>query len=545
MNVTTLLDRYEKLKASRDGSWLNTWQRVRRFCMPTERPDLVEGGERGNDIFDTTAIRARQRLAAGMYNWMAPPEQRWFELQPSDRELAKDDKVKDFFSKSTRIVAEAMANSNWPTVLIEVLNNLACGLDGVIYCEDANAPDLLTFRCYPVEMVCYSESAKGKVDTLFVEVKMTARQMLQEFKKEDLPEKVLADASDEKRMDTTYTLLHAIYPRRKRDDSMRDAVNMPIADVYIELESKKVVFEGGFSEQPFAVCRFSKASNEQYGRGPGIDLLPDICMLNRMRQAYIVGRERQSDPSYLIPDGSLVSTFDKSPGATIIYKPDFAGAGKPEQLPNSADLVSLYRDIEQERLDIKQGFFWDIFDPLGDLKQITATEAEIRNEGKMIPFAPIAGNLHSELFSVIIHRIFGLLFRRGELPEVPEQLAEKSGYKIEYVSKIARSLKKLEVMGWLQTEASLANILALKPDVTDNFDLDEISREIALTNGVNPEMLKPVDERDAERQERAQQQQAAQQAEALLQGASALGQNLGKAPDPGSPLDAVLSGEGV
>ena len=62
--------------------------------MPTENFERSQGDVRGDDIFDTTAIKARQRLAAGMYNWMAPPEQRWFELQPSDKELAKDDKIK-------------------------------------------------------------------------------------------------------------------------------------------------------------------------------------------------------------------------------------------------------------------------------------------------------------------------------------------------------------------------------------------------------------------------------------------------------------------
>ena len=544
MDVASIISRFEKLKASRDGHWQQVWKETRQYCMPTEQPDLTEGGIRGNDLFDTTAIRARQRLAAGMYNWMAPPEQRWFELQPADRNLEKDDDVKEFFSKSTKIVAEAMANSNWSSVLIETLNNLACGLDGIVYCEDGNEPDLLTFRCYPVESVCYAESAKGRVDTVFVEIKMTARQMVQQFDKNLLPEKVLEDAADLRRQDTEYQILHAVFPREKREGKMLDNKNMPIADVYIELQSKKMIFEGGYIEQPFAVCRFSKASNEQYGRGPGVDLLPDIKMLNRMRQAYIVGREKQSDPSYLIPDGSLLGDFDKSPGAINIYKPNMSGE-KIEQMTNNADLLSLFRDIQEERSEIKQGFFWDIFDPLGDLKQITATEAEIRNEGKMVPFAPIAGNLHSELFSVVIQRVFGLLARRGNLPEIPEKLQENGSYKIEFVSKIARSLKKLEVMGWLQTEASLANLIAIKPDVTDNFNLDDVARQIALVNGVNPEMLKSVRDRDRERKERAQVMAQQQATEQLVQGASALGNNLGKAPDPGSPLDMVLSGGGV
>lgn len=513
--------------------------------MPTEQPDLPEGGERSGELFDTTAIRARQRLAAGMYNWMAPPEQRWFELQPSDYEMAKDDEVKAFFAKSTRIVAEAMANSNWPSVLIEVLNNLACGLDGIVYCEDCPEPELLNFRCYPVEMVCYAESSKGKVDTVFVEFKMTARQLLQEFKEEDLPESVAADAKEPRKQDTEYSILHAVFPRKQRNSDMADSKNMPIADIYIDLKSRKVIFEGGFIESPFAVCRFSKASNEQYGRGPGIDLIPDIKMLNRMREAYILGREYQSDTTFMAPDGSITSeNFNKAPGSLIFYKPDLSGL-KPEVLPNHADLVSLYRDIQEERNEIKQGFFWDIFDPLGDLKQITATEAEIRNEGKMIPFAPIAGNLHSELFSVIIQRVFGLLARRGKLPEVPEKLKADGRYRIEFVSKIARSLKKLEVMGWLQTEASLANIFNIKPDVADNFDLDEVSRQIALVNGVNPEMLLPVRKRDEIRSERAAAQQQAAAAQQLMEGAGIIGNNLGKKPEPGSPLEAVMEGSGV
>lgn len=545
MDSGEIISRFERLKSARDGSWMHTWETARRFCMPTEMFDRQAGDVRGSDIFDTTAILARERLAAGMYNWMAPPEQRWFELQVSDRELEKDDEVKAFFADATKLVAEAMANSNWPSILIETLNHLACGLDGIVYCEESPDQDQIVFRCYPVEKVCYAESSKGKVDTVFVEISMSARQMVQQFDEKNLPEKVLADAADPRRQDTLYHLLHAVFPRDKRNRKMLDSRNMPIADVYIELQSKQIIQEGGFYESPFAVCRFRKSSEEQYGRGPGVDLISDIRMLNRMRQAYIIGRERQSDPSYMAPDGSIVSqNFDRNPGALIFYKPDMSGA-KLEQIPNHADLLSLYRDIQEEREAIRKGFYWDIFDPLGDMKNITATEAEIRNEGKMIPFAPIAGNLHSELFSVIIHRVFGILARSGKLPPVPDKISSGNGYKIDFVSKIARSLKKLEVMGWLQTEASLANILAIKPDVADNFDLDEVTRQIALVNGVNPQMLKPVRERDQEREVRAQaaaQQQAAGQ---LMQAAGALGQNLGKAPEPGSPLDAVVSGMGV
>ena len=163
----------------------------------------------------------------------------------------------------------------------------------------------------------------------------------------------------------------------------------------------------------------------------------------------------------------------------------------------------------------------------------------------MIPFAPIAGNLHSELFRVVIHRVFGIVSRRGMLPEPPRKLLEHPDYKVEFVSKIALSIKKIESLGWLQTEASLANIATVKPDIMDNFELDEIARDIALVNGSSPKWLVPAKERDEKRQAAAAAQQQQLAAQELLAGAGTLGNNLGKAPEPGSMLATVMNGEGV
>jgi len=430
-------------------------------------------------------------------------------------------------------------------VLIQVLNNLACGLDGIVYCEDGGLVSTLNFRSFPVETVCYSENSRGRVDTVFREFEMTARQMLQEFEHDKLPENIRQEAGDLRRQDRKYKILHAVFPRTNRDPDCRDNRNMPFADVYIELTTKRIIYESGFEEYPFAVCRFDKSDNESYGRGPGLDMLPTIKMLNRMQQAYIIAAEHHADPSYLVPDGSLMAkNFNRDPGAVVFYKPDLNGA-KPEVLPIGGGTAKEFQDIKEVQENVKVGFFWDIFDPLGDLKQITATEAEIRNEGKMIPFAPIAGNLHTELFRTVIHRVFGIVGRRGMLPSPPQKLVEHPDYKVEFVSKIALSIKKLESLGWLQTEASLANIAAAKPDVMDNFDFDGIARDLALANGSSPKWLVPAKERDKLRAERAQAQQQQQAAAELLAGAGALGSNMGKAPEPGSPLDAVMQGQGV
>ncbi len=544
MDCKEIINRFNKLKCRRDGFWLDTWREVRKYVYPTYSDYKQEGGARGAEIFDTTAIKSRQRLAAGIYNWMAPPDKRWFEMVPADEELAKDEEVKDFFSEATKVISFCMANSNWPTVLIQTLNELSAGLDGVVYSEDGGMDAVLNFRSFPVETVAYAENSKGMVDTVFREVRWTARQIAQEFGVEKLPEKIRKAAGDEKRQDEEFNLIHAVFPRHKRNKDMADNINKAIADMYIDPESKTILYESGYDEMPFAVCRFEKSANEAYGRGPGLNMLPDIKMLNRMRQAYIVGSEFDADPSWLVPDGSLVNpNFNKGPGAINPYKPSMNGA-KPEPVVRGVNTGKLAADIEAERENIKTGFFGDIFDPLGDLKSITATEAEIRNESKMIPFAPIAGNLHSELFKPIIHRVFCICQRRNLLPPLPEKLLANPEYKVEFVSKIALSIKKLESLGWLQTEASLANIAAVKPDVMDNFELDDVARDVALVNGTSPKWLVPVRERDRLRQARAQAQAQAAQAEMLMQGAQ-VAPDLNKAPEIGSVMDKVIRGNGI
>ena len=547
VDAVRILERYQKLKAVRDGLWLNVWREVRRYVYPTYSDYLAEGGMRGGDVFDTTAQEARKRLAAGMYNWMAPPDRRWFELAPVDEGLGRDEDVKDYFAETTKAIAFALANSNWPTVLIQLLNNLACGLDAVCHCEDGGERSVLVFRSFPVESVCYCEDSEGLVDTVFRETTVTARQYVASFAQEgdQLPGKVREEAADAARMDAKHRLLHVVMPRRDRDPELYDNANMPFADLYIDMEAKSLVRESGHEENPYAVCRFEKSDNESYGRGPGLDMLPDIKMLNRMRQAYIVTSERHADPNWLVPDGSVVSRdFDRDPGGVIIYKPDMAGA-RPEPVTNGADLGRLYQDIEAERERIRTGFFWDIFDPLGDLRQITATEAEIRNEGKMIPFAPIAGSLHSELFKAVIHRAYGICERRGILPQRPPALLARPDYKVDFVSKIALSIKKLESLGWIQTQAAVGQIAAASPEVMDNFDLDEVARDIAQANGVSPKWMVPVRKRDETRQAREGAQQAQAGIGAMQDAAAALGGNLSKAPEKGSPLDMVMSGRGV
>ena len=125
-----------------------------------------------------------------------------------------------------------------------------------------------------------------------------------------------------------------------------------------------------------------------------------------------------------------------------------------------------------------------------------------------------------------------------------QRLTENPNFKTVFVSKIALAIRKIEVLGWLQTEQSLTGLAAVKPDLFDNFNIDEIARDIAESNGAPPKWFKSKNEVDQARAARAEAQQQQQAQQMLLEG----GKNLpafGKAPESGSPLEMVMKGQGV
>lgn len=531
--------RYSSIRASRDGYWKNLWDEVRHYVMPDQKSDVPEGSQATRHIFDATAIQARERLASGMYTWMAPGDRRWFRLAPSDRRLSGNPNVESWFRKATETLSELLADSNFPGELVKALNDLACGIDAVLYCEEDIGRGGIVFRSYPIESVCYQTDSRDRVDTVFREFELTSRQCLEYFSLPDdsLPSEVREDAGSDDRCDRRRCILHAVFPRRVKDNSV-GAGRMAFKSVFVDLKTKTAIREGGYEELPYAVCRFRKSTREQYGRGPGIDALPDIRMLNRMREAFVRNCDFSADPSWMIPEGSLVSrNFNRAPGGVIFYRPGLSGA-RPEPVPRGNNPQLDAELIEQERSRIRDMFFWDVFDPLGDLRNMTAQEATIRNESKLIPFGPIACNIHNDLLQPMLERVFGILARSGRLDAVPLELQD-GGYKVEFMSRIALSMKRQSAMGWLQTESTLQGLAAVRPDLMDNFDTDRIVRDVAESNGCEASWLRKSDERDrirADRRKAEQEQQEQEQAAAVM---SSAGQ-LGKRPEAGSPMQGIM-----
>jgi hypothetical protein len=94
---------------------------------------------------------------------------------------------------------------------------------------------------------------------------------------------------------------------------------------------------------------------------------------------------------------------------------------------------------------------------------------------------------------------------------------------IAYNSRIALAIKQLENAAFVRTSEMLLPYAQIKPDMLDNFDFDEITRDMARNDGLPARWLMDEEMVAQQRAARAQAAQQQMQAEQMERTAAALG----------------------
>ncbi len=534
MDVERLIKRMERLETDRIN-WDSQWQECADYGMPQNNQITTKKakGQASTDLFDTTAEESNIQLAAGLYSYMFPTEGRAFVLEIDDDELSENDEVSQWLEKTTKIIHKYLVSSNFRQAFFEFLKSLGCFGTACLY-EEKGKKDVITFINHYMANIFIVANSDGIIDTVFRRFEYTARQAVQEFKIENLGEKITKAYNNPNQRDKKFRFIHAVFPREEYDPAKDDPLNMPFVSIYISRGEKEIIEESGYPELPYQVDRFDKDAQEEYGRSPMMKKLPDIKMANRMQRTRIKGWEKQVDPPTLLPDDGSVWPLATKPGGVIYYR---AGGAEPKYWEFKGNLQTMEEAILSTQQIIQKGFFLDMFDPLVDRQNMTATEVMARVEQKMRFLTPIIGRLQSELFNPMIHRIIGILSRQGKLPEMPSELSEKE-FSVLYLGRLALALRTLESEGLAQLMLEWAPMAEIS-DHMDNLDTDISFRDSSRNRGVPATWLKGIEVRDngrLKRKQDAQQQALLEQVPELAKAAKAAGTK----PEDGSITQGVL-----
>lgn len=507
MKPETIISKVSKLKGER-ANWDDLWQECYEYCCPRKDEVTIKrapGEKKYVGLLDSTAMTSTELLAGALHGMLTNPSGYFFGLSTGKPELDRRDATRKYLQQTVRRIHEVLNNSNFQTEVHELyLDEVAIGNSCMLIEEDTDL--FVRFSTRAIREVFVEENSKGVVDTVYRCFKMDARALCDEFGYDEMPKKI-QDAYN--KGDTKeWGVVHGVYPRKKAGISP-DKTRFSFISQYVLEEEKKTISVGGFNEFPYVFPRWSKASGEKYGRGPGEKALPSAKTLNKMRETVLRGAQKVVDPPLQAPDDGFLLPLVTKPGGLNFYR---AGTNdRVEPILNDSRIDFGYQAIDQERVQVREALYTDQL-KLREGPQMTATEVSERVEQALRFLGPMLGRQQSEFLAPLIMRVYSILDRRGELPDVPAEL-DGVPLKIQYTSVMAMSQRLSEVQNIQRTMTNIAPFTAADPSVLDNFDGDAAVRYIAQLFNYPQEILRDADAIANIRKQRQQAQQ--QQAEMM------------------------------
>ena len=394
----------------------------------------------------------------------------------------------------------------------------------------------MNYRTSVIGSCQFIENSKKLVDGIVLTVHYNPSQAVEEFG-DEAGKDVLEALDDEKKSNDKFEFIYLIEPRKdkKRNLSSEVSSNMEWQEQVVNVKEKKIVFESGYPQFPYHIARWKRPANEKDGRGIGTEILPQIKYVNRMKEDFIDVANFHARPAWqrhesvegvvkVIP-GSMVTVRDMD---TIKSLDAWTG-----NFPVVKDVLEMEREV------IHRAFFKNAFNPIEDLTGDRRTTLEIRERirGTWPKIGTPVARIWYELISPCVVRSVLLLMRNGEVEAPPPELTG-ANFSLEFISPFALELRSQQSKAFQEWAVIVGELEPMFPGSTDNVDSDDAIQRLGRTLGVNTEDMASEEQRTEKRDERARQL-AQQEAVQMAQVAGQANSGLAKAPESGSPAEAL------
>ena len=510
-------------------SWDTHWGDLSEFLLPRQgrffTTDRNRGGRRDEEILNCWGTLAAESSAAGLKAHASSSARPWFRLRVRDRRLNQNPAVKRWLEEVEQILQGFFADSNTYETLHHIYSELLVfGTGATVLMPD---PETALWH-HPLTIGEYAIATdyRGRVNTLYREFERTVAETVEEFGLERCSH-ATRNRHQNGDLHGPVSILHVIEPRKHRDHTKHDRLNMPWVSCYLELgggDHDMVLRESGYREFPALVPRWKVAGGDVYGHSPGMNVLGDIMSLQQLelRKGQVV--DYQTAPPKTLPSTLQNQVINRMPGGFSFHS----------ALNDQAKIEDLY-DAKYARVDhidqsiarveqrIDRGLFRDLFQLLSAAERdprMTAFEVAIRQEEKMTILGPALDRLHNELLEPLVDFAFRQLIETGAHPPLPEELLHRE-LQVEFISTLAQAQKAINSNSIDRFVLSLGQVAAMKGDVVDKFDADAWADRYSDLLGVPPELVVPGKKVALVRQERARAEAAVAQSQLMAEQAKA------------------------
>ena len=549
---TLVMSRQNKLETDK-ANFNDRMQDVADYVSPHRddiRGVLMKGERKGTKIYDGTAVGAAVLATDGIHGYHVSPAFAWFKYQMNRKKVNTLPEVGVWLDEIEFNMYMALNRSNFYNEMWSYIYDGFTLGTAAMYAQEDIAKERIVFEaCHPGE-IFIAENKYGEVDVLHRKRKLSAKQMVEMFGKDNVTDAV--KQAYETNPFTEFEVIHAVFPRVEYDDRKQDAKNKPFASVWLMTAGNHICAEGGYSLFPYHVWRYLKSGKEPYGLSPAMLAMADIKGINLMSKTLLGAAQLAVDPAYNVPSYLLGKTQLKPRGLNYMENPTdrITPVNTGEKFPIGVD-----REQAKQRA-IRERFHVDTFLMLSQMDggQRTAYEVSEMMAEKAAVLGAELGSFNTALDG-LLDSVYGIETNQSvsRMPKVPDILIEMGQqdrslrFDPVYMGPLAQAQReRFSKDGIRKFMAEIAPLIDINPEVLDNFDLDEAGRVLADSNRVPAAIVRPKEAVEKIRQGRMQAQQLeSQQQDAMsaLQGlktASEADRNMGGKLSQG--LDAALSG---
>lgn len=515
-SVDKILSRWRK-KSGDKSQWHSHWEDLARVMLPRRMgftSSAIEGERRTDDIYDGTPMQAARGLANAIGGMVRPQGLPEVSMKAEEDKLNNLGEAQEWFDDSKTRLLDSFSNpkARYLQVSPEIDQDLVVFGSAIEYIGEGLSRNHLIFQSLHLKDATPIFGEEGNPEGMFHKRTLSARQMAARFGEQKLSDPVrqmLRDNEDKK-----YDLLHAIIPRAEYSKNALFARNLAIADLWIEIDSKHLLFSGGFHEFPFIVPRLETSSGEDFGRSPGMIALPDADTLQAMGETILIAGQRAADPPLFAPNDGSFDAVNTFPSGISYYDVESAKAmgGNPFFPLESGTNLPITRDMQ---LDTRQQVFAAFFRNVLNLPvagpTMTAAEIYARKEEFMREIGPMFGRYDTEKTAPEVERAFMVKLRAGGFSPIPKALMGQNVV-FEYDSPVKRIRQQIEAAAARQWAAEMLELGQVKQEAADLVNVEELGRFSAQALGIPSRIVNSRETVAAIQQSRMEAMQAEQEA---------------------------------
>lgn len=513
--------RWADLKSERSADEAD-WEAIARLFRPQRGGFGLDdpSGRTMEKPLSSAPIFAQNNFAAGLYGTLTNPANRWFGFKTSDPDLNAWHPARQWMDTVTdRVLASFGPHiSPFYTATTQTFQDLSAFGNAAQYDELVQEERKILDVTLSLAEVVFEIDGFGRVVEVVRRFLLKPAAAMSMFKRDVLPAKLqdLALKGDQGKI----TFYHHVL---KNEDWRKGMLGVRgkrwVSRYACEMEGT-LVREAGYDEMPFYATRWEVDTGRTYGVGPAWVALASARSHMRMEEATIRAAQKAADPTILAPDrGDWPLNGRIRPGAVVYGAVDVRG--NPMLRPLEMPSLNLTLQEKQQKIEeIRDAFHYTLMN-LAGRTGMTATEVMAITEERQRLWAPHQGRVQEEFLAPKVARRFSILWRAGQLPPPPPEMAG-ADMLVDYQSAASAAQRSAEGTAALRVIEDIAPLAGVKPRLLDRIDEDGLLEALIDARGAPARMLRSREDADAIAQQREQAQQAMAMAQIAREGAGAL-----------------------